>query len=419
MPYWELIKMTIMFPNKFNVQTHAYQGEGGKLNVPIFLFLSEVEFGALQQYENLAQLPFAFHHVAAMPDSHFGYGMPIGGVLATKGYIIPNAVGLDIGCGMCCIKTNLYDHIDVDILKKIMGDIRKLVPVGKKHNKTAQEGMPSKGKDGIFTTPYFRGNKIINKEYTSAEKQLGTLGGGNHFIEIQLGDDGYIYVMIHSGSRNLGKKVADYYNKVAVELNEKWQSSVPKKWQLAFLPFNDDIGQMYYHEMQYACDFALANRKLMMKRVEEAFHNHIDVEFDWNNLINIHHNYAAMENHFKNNVLVHRKGATRAYKGELGLIPGSQGTKSYIVEGLGNPKSFKSCSHGSGRLMSRSKAKEELDLEEEKRKLDEQGIVHGIRNIGDLDEASGAYKDIKDVMDHQTELVKIKTELTPLGVVKG
>jgi len=174
-----------------------------------------------------------------------------------------------------------------------------------------------------------------------------------------------------------------------------------------------------FDEMNYACEFAFANRKFMMERVEEAFHNHIDVEFDWNNLINIHHNYAAMEHHFHNNVLVHRKGATRAYKGELGLIPGSQGTKSYIVEGLGNPKSFKSCSHGSGRLMSRSKAKENLDLEEEKRKLDEQGIIHGIRGIGDLDEASGAYKNIKDVMDHQTELIKIVTELTPLGVVKG
>lgn len=410
---------TVYFENKFNVQSHAFQGEGGEMNVPIFFYLSELEYGALQQYENLAQLPFAFHHVAAMPDSHLGYGMPIGGVLATKGYIIPNAVGVDIGCGMCCIKTNLYDHIDTDVLKKIMGDIRKLIPVGKKHNKKANSNyMPNLKKMNDRGVNYNK-RLICDEQFDSATKQVGTLGGGNHFIEVQLGDDGYIYVMIHSGSRNLGKRIADYYNKVAVEMNEKWQSSVPKKWQLAFLPFNDDIGRNYFYEMEYACRFAYNNRLLMMERVEEAFLNHIEVEFDWDNFMNIHHNYAAVENHFRNNVIVHRKGATRAYKGEIGIIPGSQGTKSYIVEGLGNPKSFKSCSHGSGRLMSRSKAKENLDLEEEKRKLDEQGIIHGIRNIGDLDEASGAYKDIEDVMDHQTELVKIKIELQPLAVVKG
>jgi tRNA-splicing ligase RtcB len=401
--------MNIIFKNKFNVQSHAYQGEGGELNVPIFLWLSEVEWGALQQMERLAQLPFAFHHVAAMPDMHQGYGMPIGGVLATKDYIIPNAVGVDIGCGMCCIKTDLT-HIDNDVLKKIMGDIRKAIPVGFKHNKKA-EGMPP-----IITMPDVS-KSVIAKEWDSASKQLGTLGGGNHFIEIQKGDDGFIYVMIHSGSRNLGKKIADHYNKIAVEFNEKWKSSVPKKWQLAFLPFHDEIGQMYYHEMLYALDFAYWNRKVMMKRIKTCITDNIDVNFS--NFINIHHNYADIENHFGENVIVHRKGATRAYEGDIGLIPGSQGTKSYIVEGLGNPKSFKSCSHGSGRLMSRSKAKEMLDLEDEKRKLDEQGIVHGIRNISDLDEASGAYKDIEDVMAHQTDLVKIKTELTPLGVVKG
>jgi len=293
-----------------------------------------------------------------------------------------------------------------------MSDIRKLIPVGFKHNKEMQDGMPDwKGIDFHKT--------IICKQYESATKQLGTLGGGNHFIEIQLGDDGFIYVMIHSGSRNLGNKVAIHYNKFAIEMNEKWISQIPKKHELAFLPFNDLEGQMYFQEMKYCCDFALANRKLMMDRVKEAFHNHTNAIFYESDFINIHHNYATMEHHFGDNVLVHRKGATRAYQGELGIIPGSQGTKSYIVEGKGCPDSFKSCSHGAGRSLSRTKAKKELDLQDEIKRLDDQGIVHGIRNKKDLEEASGAYKDIDLVMSHQQDLVSIKTELTPLAVIKG
>lgn len=398
------------FQNMFNVRTHTHQGKGDKLNVPIKLWLSEVESGALTQMEHLANLPFVFHHVAGMPDMHQGYGMPIGGVMATKGYIVPNAVGMDIGCGMCSIKTSLFaGSLDKDILKKIMGLIRKLVPVGFKHNKNSQGVLHRHDKK----------KSIANKEFTSASKQLGTLGGGNHFIEIQKGNDGYIYIMIHSGSRNLGSKVATYYNKKAIELNEKWKTQVPKNWQLAFLPFHDEIGQDYFEEMNYCCDFALENRRVMMDKVQEAMINYVDVTFDQDSFINIHHNYAAMENHFGQNVLIHRKGATKAVKGEYGIIPGSQGTKSFIVEGKGNKDSFMSCSHGAGRLMSRSKAKEKLDLKTEIAILDKMGVVHGIRSISDLDEASGAYKDIDTVMLHQEDLVDIVTELEPIAVVKG
>jgi tRNA-splicing ligase RtcB len=398
------------FVNNFNVITHAYAGAGGKLNVPIKLFLDEVEDGALQQMDHLAQLPFVFHHVAGMPDMHQGYGMPIGGVMATQGYIVPNAVGVDIGCGMCAMKTNiLSSRMNKKTLKKIMGNVRKMIPVGFKHHEEAQLNMPELPMDQLT---------IVEKEYNNARYQLGTLGGGNHFIEIQKGSDGYIWIMIHSGSRNLGHKVATHYNKVAVELNEKWKSNVPKSWQLAFLPFEDGIGQSYFKEMNYCCDFALENRKLMMSRVVEAVSKEFKDVF-MSDFINIHHNYAAFENHFGKNVLVHRKGATRAYDGELGIIPGSQGTASYIVKGKGNPDSFKSCSHGAGRLMSRSKAKEVLDLQDEIKKLDDQGIVHGIRNVGDLDEASGAYKDIDVVMENQKDLVDIVVELKPLAVVKG
>ena len=403
------------FDKNFNVFTHAYFGEGGKLNVPIMLWLHEVEDGAMTQMDHLAQLPFVFHHVAGMPDMHQGYGMPIGGVMATKGYVVPNAVGMDIGCGMCAVRTNLFNgSLDKKLLKKIMGDIRKLIPVGFKHNKRPQGRMPTWGDVDFAST-------IISKEWDSATKQLGTLGGGNHFIEIQRGSDGYIWIMIHSGSRNLGAKVATHYNKVAVEKNEKWKSVVPKNWQLAYLPLDEGIAQMYLAEMNYCCDFALANRKVMMDKVYEALTNHvISIEpYEDDDFINIHHNFAAMENHFGQNVLVHRKGATKAYMGELGIIPGSQGTASYIVEGKGNEKSFKSCSHGAGRIMSRSKAKEALDLKDEIKKLDDKGIVHGIRNVSDLDEASGAYKDIDVVMHNQQDLVNIRVELKPMAVVKG
>ncbi len=391
-----------------------------KLNVPMKLWLSEVEEGALTQMEHLARLPFVFKHVAGMPDMHQGYGMPIGGVMATKGYIVPNAVGMDIGCGMCAMRTNMYvGSLDKATLKKIMGDIRKLIPVGFKHNKNPQSHRMPDVRDIIGFS--ITSDLIIDREFASAMKQLGTLGGGNHFIEIQKGSDGYIWIMIHSGSRNVGSKVAQHYNKVAVELNEKWKSEVPKHWQLAFLPFDDEIGEKYFYEMNYCCDFAKANRDLMMERVIEAIANNTNTGYTIasDHYINIHHNYASMENHFGQNVLVHRKGATKADEGELGIIPGNQGAKSYIVKGKGNRESFKSCSHGAGRAYSRKKAKEVLDLKTEIKKLDDMGVIHGLRNVSDLDEASGAYKNIDTVMLHQTDLIDIEVELTPMGVVKG
>jgi len=268
----------------------------------------------------------------------------------------------------------------------------------------------------------------VSSEFDNAVKSLGTLGGGNHFIEIQNGDDGHIWIMIHSGSRNLGFKVANHYNKLSQELNEKWHSSVPKEQGLAFLPVDSEGGQNYIKEMNYCVEFALANRKLMMDRVLEIFDNETK---RFNNItaqkligsvepmINIAHNYASLENHFGQNVWVHRKGATKATEGLTGIIPGSQGTASYIVEGLGNKESFMSCSHGAGRKMSRTKAKNELDLKKEIKKLDNKGVIHGIRCKNDLDEASSAYKDIEEVMDNQKDLVKILVKLSPLAVIKG
>ena len=233
--------------------------------------------------------------------------------------------------------------------------------------------------------------------------------------------------MIHSGSRNLGKQVADHYNRIAIELNKKWFSEVTKEWDLAFLPVDSEEGQAYIKEMQYCVDFALANRKLMMDRIMEIFKNIIGSDFnnitskEFNNvdIINIAHNYARLENHFGENVWVHRKGATLATENTIGIIPGSQGTKSYIVKGKGNKESFMSCSHGAGRKMSRTQAIEELDLEKEIKISDDLGVIHGIRNKEDLDEAPSSYKNIDEVMENQKDLVEILVELTPLAVIKG
>ncbi|WP_303924828.1 RtcB family protein [Draconibacterium sediminis] len=380
--------------------------------VPIKMWVSDIEENALAQARNLANLPFIFKHVALMPDCHSGYGMPIGGVIATKGVIIPNAVGVDIGCGMCAVKTSL-NEINTDVLKTIMSGIRELVPLGFDHHKQAQEEslMPS-----LENVPE---HGIVHRQYTAAKKQIGTLGGGNHFIEIQKGSDGHVWIMIHSGSRNIGLKVAEHYNKLATHLNERWHSSVDKKQDLAFLPIETQQAKDYFAEMQYCVGFAFANRRLMMERIKSVFSSVIGESFSALEFINIAHNYARWESHFGTNVIVHRKGATSAREGEVGIIPGSQGTKSYIVQGKGNTESFQSCSHGAGRTMGRKQAQRELVLEEEIEKLNSKGIVHSIRNIRDLDEAPGAYKNIDVVMENQADLVDILVELSPLAVIKG
>jgi tRNA-splicing ligase RtcB len=368
------------------------------------------EEGAIEQAKNLSRLPFAFRQICLMPDAHQGYGMPIGGVMATEDVIVPNAVGVDIGCGMCAVKTSLT-AISVDSLKKIMSETRKRIPLGMNRHKEKQavEFLPGCASNDM---------PVVLSEYEKARAQVGTLGGGNHFIEIQKGDDSHIWIMVHSGSRNLGKQVADHYHKKAVAINERYFSQVLKGRDLAFFPLSSSEGQLYLNEMQYCVDFALANRKLMMDRIIAIFRETIgSVTFE--PMINIAHNYARLEKHFGRNVLVHRKGATSAREGETGIIPGSQGTSSYIVRGKGNPESFMSCSHGAGRKMGRKQAERTLNLEVEKKRLDDRGIIHALRGISDLDEAAGAYKDIDIVMAEQADLVDILVSLEPLGVVKG
>ena len=325
--------------------------------LPAKLWLDEVEDSCMSQIMDLTSLPFAFKHIAIMPDAHAGKGMPIGGVLATNGVIVPNAVGVDIGCGMCAIKTNLKaEDFSYTDLTSIMSKIRAVVPLGFDHqNKKQDQELLPQGFD-------FEEMPVLKNQYEACLKQIGTLGGGNHFIEIQKDTaTSDVWVMIHSGSRNIGLK---------------------------------------------------------MTRICEAIQA-VKPETDFDPMINIAHNYAAWENHFDQDVIVHRKGATRAYEGEIGIIPGSMGTKSYIVEGLGNPESFKSCSHGAGRLMGRKDACRRLSLDEEKERMDQQGIIHGLRSQNELDEAPGAYKDIAQVIANERDLVKPLVELAPMAVIKG
>ncbi len=377
--------------------------------LPIKMWLEELDEATFTQVKNLANLPFAYKHIPIMPDSHVGYGMPIGSVLATRDVVVPNAVGVDIGCGMCAQKTSLVS-LSPDQLQSIVKAARQTIPVGATwHQQDQDKNLMPTGHKKL---------KIVRKEYAQALKQLGSLGGGNHFIEIQKGSDGHIWVMIHSGSRNLGYKVANYYNEKANKLNERYYSQVTAKMDLAFLPLETPEAKDYLAEMEYCVEFALANRKLMMRRMMEAIES-VAGKFETEPIINESHNFAAWEKHFGKQVLVHRKGATRAFKGQLGMIPGSQGTQSYIVRGLGNKDSFKSCSHGAGRKLSRRQAQKQLDLKAEIKRLNDQNIVHGMRNTKDLDEAPGAYKDINEVMDNQRDLAKIVVELKPLAVIKG
>lgn len=380
----------------------------------VMIWTADVDAKAMQQIENLTTLPFLFHHLAVMPDVHAGKGMPIGGVLACTDAVVPNAVGADIGCGMCAVKTSWnVENITSEVLrKKVMSGIRSRIPLGMAHHEHPQDkAFLPEGHDVDSMI-------IVKQRQEALLKEIGTLGGGNHFIELQRDTDGYLWIMLHSGSRNLGSRVGNYYNKLAEMLNARWHSTVSPDINMAFLPRGDRAFTQFWNEMRYCIDFAFCNRRLMMVRIEEVLADTFKgIEFE--PMINIAHNYAAFENHFGSNVIVHRKGATLAANGTIGIIPGSQGTASYIVEGLGNDLSFKSCSHGAGRVLSRSAAIKTLDMAEEVKRLEAQGIVHAIRSQDDMQEASGAYKDIEEVINNELDLVKIRTRLLPLAVIKG
>lgn len=384
-------------------------------NRPVMIWTDEVEASAMQQIANLTTLPFLFHHLAMMPDVHTGKGMPIGGVLACVDAVVPNAVGVDIGCGMCAVKTNIkVSSISTEVMrKKVMRGIRRRIPLGKDHHKQPQDAaLLPQGHDIDSMT-------IVRQRQESILKEVGTLGGGNHFIELQRDEEDNLWIMIHSGSRNLGARVGAYYNQLAEQLNARWHSVVDPNIHMAFLPKGEKDFTRYWNEMRYCIDFAFCNRQLMMHRIEEVLADTFGADVRFEPMINIAHNYAAFEHHFGREVIVHRKGATLATEGTVGIIPGSQGTASYIVEGLGNEFSFNSCSHGAGRKMSRTEAEQTLNMADEVERLEARGIIHAIRSQNDMQEASGAYKDIEEVINNELDLVKIRTRLLPVAVIKG
>ncbi len=379
--------------------------------IPIKSWCDPIDDNALAQARNLARHPATVRHVALMPDCHQGYGMPIGGVVACKDVIIPNAVGVDIGCGMCAVKTDFpAEEITGEMIKSIIGKIREVIPVGFKRHALPQPW------DRWTEAPEIQ---VVEQQVKNARYQLGTLGGGNHFVEIQRGDDGAVWLMIHSGSRNFGKQIADVYHRKALDLCQTWHVELSDK-DLAFLPIHTPEADAYIAAMNFALEFAAENRRLMMERAMQCMMAVMDCVFEAP--VNIHHNYAALEHHFGERVWIHRKGATAAQAGQKGIIPGSMGTPSYIVEGLGNPESFTSCSHGAGRKMGRNQASRTLTREACDQAM--AGIVFGRWNKDrkgrmDFGEAPQAYKDIEDVIASQRDLIRPLVKLRPLGVIKG
>jgi tRNA-splicing ligase RtcB (3'-phosphate/5'-hydroxy nucleic acid ligase) len=380
--------------------------------IPILLWCDKPDTETLAQAKNLANHPYVAHHVAIMADAHVGYGMPIGGVAATRGVVIPNAVGVDIGCGVSAVRTSL-PSLDRARLKKLLGSIRRAIPLGFDHHPhpcpvSAMPALP--GKSAEKDLP------VVSREFDKARRQLATLGGGNHFIEIQQGET--LWLMVHSGSRNLGHQVAQHYHRQATAWNAAHGGQLPSAWQLDYLPLESGIGQCYFQEMTYCKDFAAANRRAMVNTIC-AILAELEPATEFAEPLDVAHNYAAEEEHFGEQLVVHRKGAIRVDKGAPGIIPGSQGSCSYIVAGLGSPPSFFSCAHGAGRKLGRKQAQKLLDLRREIDHLEQQGVLHSIRHRKDLDEAAGAYKDIDQVMARQKDLVRVVTRLRPLAVVKG
>lgn len=392
----------------------------GKNEIKMWCNPDELEIAAFQQALDIAKLPFIFRHIALMPDAHTGYGMPIGGVVATKNVVVPNFVGVDIGCGMRAVKTSwkidpAINPIEQYEFVKLHKLLKETTITGFSHNTLNEENKKiahefiDNGLNIPLTNEY-----SFNEFENAVATQCKSLGGGNHFEECQYDEDGNVWIMIHSGSRNIGARIAKYYHTKAQELCDKYWINLPSP-DLAYLPFDDTYGQNYFNDMQIALKFAFLNRSLLINNALECM-NKIKPTLAVD-LFDVHHNYASIENHFGKKVLIHRKGATSAKMGEIGIIPGSMGTCSYIVKGLGNRESFMSCSHGAGRKMGRNEAKRSLNIDKESFKL--KNVLHSMDSIDKLDEAPGSYKDIDDVMINQNDLVSIITKLKPIISIKG
>jgi len=384
---------------------------------PIKIWTDYVEDSALVQLKNLARLPFiAGNGVACMPDVHAGIGSTVGTVIATNKAIIPAAVGVDIGCGMNAIRLSLKASDLPESLIEIRHQIERDIPLGAggaNKERCYQQGIIESGHLRAVST----GMGIINDSLIhKAAVQLGSLGSGNHFIEICLDENQDVWIMLHSGSRGVGNRIGTHFIEKAKRDMERFFINLPDK-DLAYLPEDTETFNDYVSAVSWAQDYALENRKRMMEKVIAALSVHIPIGFSiTQEAINCHHNYIALENHFGQNLWVTRKGAIRAREGDLGIIPGSMGQRSYIVRGKGNPESYCSCSHGAGRKMSRTQARKTFTI------ADLQSQTEGVECRKDnsvLDEIPGAYKSIDEVMANQTDLVDVVHILKQVLCVKG
>jgi tRNA-splicing ligase RtcB len=396
--------------------------------VPVKVWTDEVEISSLVQLQNLASLPFIHKHVAVMPDVHWGNGTSVGTVLPTLKAIVPAAVGGDIGCGMMAAKLNIRPEQLPDSLAAIRSAIEAAIP----HGRTDNGGDNDRGAWGNQLGPNVgtwsrlmadRRYQFLAEKYpdlfkrTRGAAHLGTLGTGNHFVELCLDQEDGVWIMLHSGSRGVGNRIGTQFIEMAKEEMERWHIKLADP-NLAYLPEGTDTFDAYWQAVSWAQDYARKNREAMMNQALDA----LTQQFGWlimpigETAVNCHHNYVELENHYGRNVYVTRKGAVRARAGDMGIIPGSMGARSFIVRGRGNPESFCSCSHGAGRKMSRSAAAKLFTVEDLKAQT---AGIECRKDADVIDEIPGAYKDIEQVMDNQSDLVEVVATLRQIVCVKG
>lgn len=394
-----------------------------KARVPVKVFTQDIEHDAIQQLLNVAQLPIVHGHIAAMPDVHHGIGATVGSVIPTKQAIIPAAVGVDIGCGMNAVRLTLHAKDLPDSLAKLRSSVEARVPVGFNQHDSDKVHGSSHARQGRVLDD--RLDKIVGKHPGVMKMQrqfartwvcqLGTLGGGNHFIELCLDEEQRVWVMLHSGSRGIGNVFGRYFIEAARKDMRRHQINLPDR-DLAYFSEGSDLFDDYVEAVDWAQDYALLNRSMMMKLVLDALAPHLPPFKIDGEAINCHHNYVAVEQHFGEKLFITRKGAISAREGQLGIIPGSMGAKSYIVRGKGNPESFCSCSHGAGRRMSRTEAKRRFN------RFDLAKQTEGVecrKDGGVIDEIPAAYKDIDVVMANQSDLVDVVHTLKQVMCIKG
>lgn len=387
--------------------------------VPVKIWTDDVDERSKEQLSNIASMPFIHHHVAAMPDVHLGIGATIGSVIATHKAIIPAAVGVDIGCGMLACQLSLTGNdIDEKSLKKVFDQITRDVPVGRGQHQDnralVDAAKPFEARLTAMTQKHPGLLKSFGK-FSNWVYQMGTLGGGNHFIELCLDENNQVWVMLHSGSRGIGNGMADYFIKLARGDMERWMINLPDR-DLAYFPEGTEHFDDYVEGVHWAQEYAFQNRQSMLDLILAGLRSHLPAFEVVNQVVNCHHNYVAIEHHYGENVYVTRKGAIRAREGDLGIIPGSMGAKSFIVRGKGEPESFTSCSHGAGRRMSRTAAEKQFTEADMVKQTE--GVICR-KDKGVIDEIPGAYKDIDVVMANQSDLVDVVHTLKQVVCVKG